>query len=223
MTARAPVGFLADDITGATDLAGTLAGRGLDTRLFFGGEGVEPGDADALVVALKIRSIPAEEARRAATAAAAALQAAGAAPLFSKYCSTFDSTPEGNIGPIADALIDVTGARLVVHCPAYPANGRTVYLGHLFVGEELLSESPMRDHPLNPMRDSLLTRVLAAQTPREVSPLRLPTIEAGVAAIEGRLDELAAGGAGHAIADAVRDADLEVLARAVAAEPLAAG
>ncbi len=222
MTERAPIGFVADDITGATDLASALAGRGLDTRLFFGSEAVEAG-GDALVVALKIRSIPAEEARRAAVEAATALQAVGAVQLFSKYCSTFDSSPAGNIGPITDALIDLVGARLVVHCPGYPANGRTVYLGHLFVNGELLSESPMRDHPLNPMRDSLLTRVLAAQTPREVSLVSLPTIEGGSAAVAERLTEISADGARHAIADTVRDGDLEALAGAVATEPLAAG
>jgi uncharacterized protein YgbK (DUF1537 family) len=223
MTARPPLGFIADDITGATDLASALAGRGFDTRLFFGSEAVSPDGGDALVVALKIRSVPAAEARAAAAEAAAALRGAGAVQLFSKYCSTFDSTPEGNIGPIADELADLTGARLVVHCPAYPANGRSVYLGRLFVGEELLSESPMRDHPLNPMRDSLLTRVLAPQTPWGVASLPLPAIDAGVEAVRGRLAELAAGGTRHVIADAVRDGDLEVSARAVATEPLAAG
>ncbi|MBS1889092.1 MAG: four-carbon acid sugar kinase family protein [Actinobacteria bacterium] len=223
MTAHPPVGFIADDITGATDLASAVAGRGFDTRLFFGDTAVHADGGDALVVALKIRSVPAEEARRAAAAAAEALQGAGAVQLFSKYCSTFDSTPEGNIGPIADALIDLTGARLAVHCPAYPANGRTVYLGHLFVGDQLLGESSMREHPLNPMRDSLLTRVLAAQTAREVALVPLPVIDDGVAAVSERLVEIAADGARHAIADAVRDGDLETVAQAVAAEPLAAG
>lgn len=223
MTALPPIGFIADDITGATDLASALARRGLDTRLFFGTSALDADGADALVVALKIRSIPSAEARRAAVGAAEALQNAGVVQLFSKYCSTFDSTPEGNIGPIADELIELTGARLVVHCPAYPANGRSVYLGHLFVGSELLSESPMRDHPLNPMRDSLLTRVLAAQTPREVSLVPLPVVDQGTTAVGERLVEVAAGGARHAIADAVRDGDLEILAQAVGAEPIAAG
>ena len=218
MTAVPPIGFVADDISGATDLASALAGRGLDTRLFFAGAPILAEGADALVLALKIRSVPSAEARQAAVEAAEALGAAGAVQLFSKYCSTFDSTAEGNIGPIADALLDRAGGRLVVHCPAYPANGRTVYLGHLFVHGELLGESPMRDHPLNPMRDSLLTRVLAAQTPRGVSLVPLPVIEAGTGAVAERLDAAAAAGARHAIADAVRDSDLETVAAAVAGE-----
>lgn len=223
MTAHGPIGFIADDITGATDLASALAARGLKTRLFFGSATVDADDAHALVVALKIRSIPSAKARQSAIEAAEALRAAGAAQLFSKYCSTFDSTVEGNIGPIADALIDLTGARLVVHCPAYPANGRTVYLGHLFVGDELLSESPMRDHPLNPMRDSRLTRVLGAQTSRDVALLPLSVIGNGAPAVNDRLVEIEAAGARHVIADAVRDNDIETVAAAVGADPVAAG
>jgi uncharacterized protein YgbK (DUF1537 family) len=164
----APVGFIADDITGATDLASALSARGIDTRLAFGSGAVPDEGGDAIVVALKIRSVPASEAHAAAIEAAEALRAAGIEQLFSKYCSTFDSTADGNIGPIADALIDVTSARRVVHCPSYPANGRTVYLGHLSVGDELLNESPMRDHPINPMRDPQLRRVHAEQTRGEI-------------------------------------------------------
>jgi 3-dehydrotetronate 4-kinase len=224
-TSGGPIGFIADDITGATDLASALAVRGLDTRLFFDSAAVTGGGGDAMVVALKIRSVPSAEARRAAIEAAEALRAAGVTQLFSKYCSTFDSTPEGNIGPIADALIDLTGAQRVVHCPAYPANGRTVYLGHLFVGEQLLSESPMRDHPLNPMRDAQLLRALGAQTERDVSLVRLTTLDDGALAVIERLVEIAAeaGEARHVIADGVRDADVDTLAEAVALDPLAAG
>jgi uncharacterized protein YgbK (DUF1537 family) len=185
-------GCIADDITGATDLASALAARGLDTRLFFGSAAVTTG-GDALVVALKIRSVAAVDARRAAIQAAEALHAAGVTQLFSKYCSTFDSTPEGNIGPIADALLDLTGARRVVHCPAYPANGRTVYLGHLFVGAQLLSESPMRDHPLNPMRDSQLLRVLGAQTGRSPRPSRVTPWRPGAPPLAPHLRRLHAG------------------------------
>jgi uncharacterized protein YgbK (DUF1537 family) len=217
-------GCIADDITGATDLASALAARGLDTRLFFGSAAVTTG-GDALVVALKIRSVAAVDARRAAIQAAEALHAAGVTQLFSKYCSTFDSTPEGNIGPIADALLDLTGARRVVHCPAYPANGRTVYLGHLFVGAQLLSESPMRDHPLNPMRDSQLLRVLGAQTGRRVALARLSDVAGGAPAVAERLAEIGAeaGDVHHVIGDAVCDADVATLAEAIARDPLAAG
>jgi uncharacterized protein YgbK (DUF1537 family) len=221
----APVGFIADDITGATDLASALSGRGLDTRLAFGSAAVPDDGGDAIVVALKIRSVPASEARAAAIEAAEALRAVGVEQLFSKYCSTFDSTADGNIGPIADALLDVTNAHRVVHCPAYPANGRTVYLGHLFVGDELLSESPMRNHPLNPMRDPQLRRVLAEQTPRGVDLVELPTVDAGVDAIAACLAEIdgRVTGAHHVIADAVRDADLDTIAAATADDRLAAG
>jgi uncharacterized protein YgbK (DUF1537 family) len=174
---------------------------------------------------LKIRSVAAVEARQAAIKAAEALRAAGAKQLFSKYCSTFDSTPEGNIGPIADALLDLTGARRVVHCPAYPANRRTVYLGHLFVGDQLLSESPMRDHPLNPMRDSQLLRVLGAQTQRSVALVRLGDVAGGAPGVAERLAEIGAeaGDVHHVIGDAICDADVATLAEAIARDPLAAG
>ncbi|MDV3126014.1 four-carbon acid sugar kinase family protein [Mycobacterium sp. 21AC1] len=220
-----PIGFIADDITGATDLASALAGRGLDTRLAFGSAAVPDDGGDAVVVALKIRSVPASEARAAATEAAEALRAVGAQQIFFKYCSTFDSTADGNIGPTTDALIDVSGARHVAHCPSYPANGRTVYLGHLFVGDELLSESPMRDHPLNPMRDPQLRRVLGEQTPRGVALVELSTVDAGADAVTVRLAETAGltAGAHHVIADAVRDEDLDVIAEATAGDRLAAG
>lgn len=220
-----PVGFIADDITGATDLASALSARGLDTRLAFDSAAVQDEGEDAVVVALKIRSVPASEARAAATHAAKALHAIGVEQLFSKYCSTFDSTTDGNIGPIADALLDVTSARRVVHCPSYPANGRTVYRGHLFVGDELLSESPMRNHPLNPMRDPQLRRVLAQQTPRDVTLVELSTVDAGADAVAVCLNKIAehAAGAHHVIADAVRDIDLDTIAEATVGDPLAAG
>ncbi|GAB7003312.1 four-carbon acid sugar kinase family protein [Nocardioides sp. AN3] len=220
-----PVGFIADDITGATDLASALAARGLDTRLAFGSSSVPSDGGDAIVVALKIRSMPATQACAEAVEAAEALRAVGVEQLFSKYGSTFDSTPRGNIGPVADALIDVSGARRVVHCPAYPANGRTVYRGHLFVGDELLSESPLRDHPLNPMRDAQLRRVLGAQTSRPVGLVGLPVVDAGAEAVAALLTEISESGAGahHVIADAVRDGDLDTLARATAGDRLAAG
>lgn len=225
MSRQRPVGFIADDITGATDLASALSARGLDTRLAFGSAAVQDDGADAIVVACKIRSVPASDARAAAIEAAEALRAVGSEQLFSKYCSTFDSTADGNIGPIADALVDVTSARRVVHCPSYPANGRTVYLGHLFVGDELLNESPMRNHPLNPMRDAQLRRVLAEQTQRDVALVDLPTVGAGADAVAACLAEIAcqATGAHHVIADAVSDADLDTIAEATAGDRLAAG
>jgi 3-dehydrotetronate 4-kinase len=216
--AAGPIGFVADDITGATDLASALTARGLNVRLAFGAGGVQ-GDGDAVVVALKIRSVPPAEARRSATEAAKALRAVGVTQLFFKYCSTFDSTADGNIGPIADALADAMGSSRVVHSPSYPANGRTVYLGHLFVGDSLLSESPLRNHPLNPMHDSLLPRVLADQTARTVGLITLPTVRSGAAAIVSRLE----GAEQHVIIDAIEAADLDVIAQATATDVLAAG
>ncbi|WP_344069284.1 3-oxo-tetronate kinase [Microbacterium sediminicola] len=219
-----PIGFIADDITGATDLASALVGRGFDTRIVFGSDAIQ-AEGDAVVVALKIRSVPARIARARAESAAVALQSAGIDQIFSKYCSTFDSTPEGNIGPIADALADLTRARRVVHTPAYPANARTVYRGHLFVGDELLSESPMRDHPLNPMRDSHLGRVLGSQTGRSVDLLTMPTIVKGPDAIVNRLADIGdrSSGGHHIIADSTCDEDLDAVAAAVASDPIAAG
>lgn len=218
-----PVGFIADDITGATDLASALAARGVDVRLGFGSGAVPTDGAAAIVVALKIRSVPAAEACALAIEAAEALLAAGVEQLYFKYCSTFDSTIDGNIGPIADALLDLTCAHRVVHCPSYPANARTVYLGHLFVGDELLSESPMRDHPLNPMHDAQLLRVLAGQTPRDVSLVKWDTVDAGAGAVAARLAEVTGGSGAHVIADAIRDSDLDTIAEATAEDQLAAG
>jgi len=223
MTEHATIGFIADDITGATDQASALAVRGLSARVVFADDTPISADTDAVVVARKIRSIPADEACRSALQAAAALRAAGATRLFSKYCSTFDSTADGNIGPIADALLDATGARLVVHCPAYPANKRTVYLGYLFVGDELLSESPMRNHPLNPMTDAQLLRVLGAQTDRDVGLLPLTTIDGGTDAVTRHLAQLEAAGVRHVIADAIHAPDLETIAATAATGAVAAG
>ncbi|ASN19996.1 3-oxo-tetronate kinase [Arthrobacter sp. YN] len=220
-----PIGFIADDITGATDLASVLATRGVDVRLAFGTDMLPADTGDAVVVALKIRSVPATEARSAAQEAAKALQAVGAEQIFSKYCSTFDSTAEGNIGPVTDALIDLAGSGRVVHCPSYPANGRTVYQGHLFVWQELLSDSPMRNHPLNPMRDPQLRRVLAEQTPHAVDSVYLSTVDQGPGAISDRLAEIGAQHteAHHVIVDAVRDSDLDKIAVAAADDRVAAG
>lgn len=221
----APIGFIADDITGATDVASALAGRGIDTRLVFGDAEIPRDGGEAIVVALKIRSVPAPDAQAAALRAARALCAAGVTQFFSKYCSTFDSTADGNIGPIADVLADLTGARRVLHCPAYPGNQRTVYMSHLFVGAELLSDSPMREHPLNPMRDSQLVRVLASQTSHPVGAVRWTAVNAGPDAVAEQLPRATGEEVElqHLIADAVSDADLDTLAAAVASDHLVAG
>ncbi|HZX68437.1 MAG TPA: four-carbon acid sugar kinase family protein, partial [Candidatus Elarobacter sp.] len=179
------LGVVADDFTGATDIANTLALGGMRTVLTIGPPRAELAydDPRALVVALKTRSVPPPEAVARSIAALEALLARGARRFVFKYCSTFDSTAEGNIGPVADALRERLGAAVTLHCPAFPANGRRVFGGYLFVGDVLLSESGMRDHPLNPMHDANLVRVLQRQTPHRVERLDLEIARAGRAAI----------------------------------------
>ncbi|KAB8164517.1 hypothetical protein FH609_017440 [Streptomyces sp. 3MP-14] len=218
------LGCIADDITGATDLAGALVRRGVATTQVFGvPEGPLDPDPDAVVVALKTRTAPPAEARELALRACRWLRSQGVQHVYLKYCSTFDSVPEGNIGPVTDALSEELGAAGAVHCPAYPANGRTLYLGHLFVEGALLSESGMADHPLTPMRDPNLLRVLGEQTAAAVGLLPFDVVDRGPDASAERLRGLAADGVRHVIADAVRDADLDTLAAAAGDRPLNAG
>jgi uncharacterized protein YgbK (DUF1537 family) len=218
------LGCIADDFTGATDLANNLVREGMRVVQAIGVPEAThtPIDGvDAVVVALKSRTAPVAEAVAQSLAAARWLQAQGAPQLYFKVCSTFDSTPQGNIGPVAEALIEFSGARVVPVTPAFPATGRTVYLGHLFVGEQLLSDSPMRQHPLTPMTDANLVRVLQAQCARErVGLVPQREVSSGVAAIAQRLDALAAQGVRLAIVDATGDADLRTLATASRSLPL---
>lgn len=200
------LGCIADDLTGATDLGVTLAREGLSVVQVNGvpDETLQLAPSEAIVVALKSRTNPAAEAVQWSLASLAWLQARGAERIYFKYCSTFDSTPRGNIGPVADALLDALRERRTVATPAYPRNGRTVYKGNLFVGDVPLAESGMKDHPLTPMRDSSLVRVLAAQTRRKVSLIPCEVMDAGASAIRAKLEELS----GFAILDAVRDEHL---------------
>ena len=200
------LGCIADDLTGATDLGVTLAREGLSVVQVNGvpDDTLQLAPSEAIVVALKSRTNPAAEAVQWSLASLAWLQARGAERIYFKYCSTFDSTPRGNIGPVADALLQTLGERRTVATPAYPRNGRTVYKGNLFVGDVPLAESGMKDHPLTPMRDSNLVRVLAAQTRRKVSLVPCEVMEAGASAIRAKLEELD----GFAILDAVRDEHL---------------
>jgi len=218
------LGCIADDFTGATDLANNLVREGMRVVQAIGvPDGTDgPIDGvDAVVIALKSRTAPVAEAVAQSLAAARWLRAQGAPQLYFKVCSTFDSTPQGNIGPVAEALIEFTGARGVPVTPAFPATGRTVYLGHLFVGEQLLSDSPMRQHPLTPMTDANLVRVLQAQCARErVGLVAQREVSAGAAAIVQRLDTLAGQGTKLAIVDATSDADLRTLATASRDLPL---
>src|SRR3981081_4045687 len=151
------LGVIADDFTGATDIAGMLVKGGMRTIQTIGvpRKGMIPDDVDAVVVALKTRSIAAKDA---VAQSLGALQPAGWVRFFFKYCSTFDSTDAGNIGPVGDALLEALGAKQAIYCPAFPENGRTIFFGHLFVGDVLLSDSSMRHHPLNPMTDDSLVR-----------------------------------------------------------------
>ncbi|WP_049562628.1 3-oxo-tetronate kinase [Nonomuraea sp. SBT364] len=219
------LGCVADDYTGGTDVAAAFRRSGLRTVLLFGPP--EPGavlpGCDAVVVALKTRSVPAGEAVAASRAAQDWLAGAGVRRLYVKYCSTFDSTDQGNIGPVARALAEAGGAGLTVVCPASPEHGRTVYQGHLFVGDRLLSESPMRHHPLTPMTDSDLVRVLGRQTPHGVALIPLRTVERGAGAVRSALDELEARGVRHAVTDAVSDGHLDIIARAAAHLPVITG
>ena len=219
------LGVIADDFTGATDIAGMLVKGGMPTIQTIGvpAAGAIPGDVDAVVVALKSRSIPARDAIAQSLEALKALQAAGCMRFFFKYCSTFDSTDAGNIGPVGDALLDALKARQAIYCPAFPENGRTIFFGHLFVGDLLLSDTHMRHHPLNPMTDSSLVRVLARQTKHKVGLVALKQVQAGSAILRSALDKLAADGVRHVVVDAVADTDLGIIGEAVGDNPLVTG
>ena len=215
----APIlGCIADDFTGATDLANMLARGGLRTVQLLGvPDASDPvPDVDAVVVALKSRTIPPGEAVSQSLATLAWLQAAGARQVFFKYCSTFDSTDEGNIGPVIDALMDALAADFTVACSAFPETGRTIFKGHLFVGDQLLSDTHMRHHPLTPMTDSNLVSVLGRQTKRGVGLIQHREIEQGAPAIRATIESLKAGGKSIAILDAVDDAQLFVIGEALA-------
>jgi 3-dehydrotetronate 4-kinase len=207
------LGSIADDYTGASDLANTLTKNGLRTVQTVGipDPSLALPHVDAVVVSLKIRSVPAAEAVAAATAADRWLRKRGANHVLYKICSTFDSTDAGNIGPVTEALSGGSGNGVVLVTPAFPETGRTVYLGHLFVGGQPLSESPLKDHPLNPMHDANLVRVMARQSLGCVGLVDLASVAAGPEAVKARLDALRATGISTAIADAIFERDLETL------------
>jgi uncharacterized protein YgbK (DUF1537 family) len=219
------LGAVADDLTGATDLALTLSREGMRTIQTVGvpTRDADLGGADAVVVALKSRTIPAAEAVSMSLEALSALRARGARQVLFKYCSTFDSTPAGNIGPVLEALLEALGGDLAIACPAFPANGRTVYQGHLFVGRSLLSDSPMKDHPLTPMTSSDLVAVLGAQTRLAVGHVGFTAVDAGREAIRAALTAERGRGAGAVIVDAITDRHLREIGAAVADMPLVTG
>jgi uncharacterized protein YgbK (DUF1537 family) len=208
-------GCIADDFTGATDLAGLLARSGVEVSLRIGVPKSPPTDAAAFeVIALKCRTAPVGTAVAECRSALDWLRRAGAKRFFWKYCSTFDSTPTGNIGPVAEALMADLGCAQTIYCPAFPENGRTIFMGNLFVGRQLLAESPMKDHPLTPMRDSNLMRLLQPQVKGKVGLADRLTVARGAEALRAELARLAQAGTVHVIVDAVADADLKVIAEA---------
>jgi 3-dehydrotetronate 4-kinase len=214
------LGCIADDFTGATDLAGVLVRAGMRTVQTIGVPAAAPEGVDAIVVALKSRTAPAREAVEQSVEALRWLRAAGARRFYFKYCSTFDSTDEGNIGPVADALLAELGSPFTIACPAFPENGRTIFNGYLFVGEALLSESGMRNHPLTPMTDANLVRVLQRQTRRKVGLVSHAAVSEAAGRIRERFDELRRSGIGIAIVDAASNADLLRIGEAAAELPL---
>ena len=219
------LGCIGDDFTGSTDLANTLVRQGMRVIQLCN---IPPDDfpvpeADALIISLKCRSIEASEAVAQCKAALAWLQKRNCKQYFWKYCSTFDSTPKGNIGPVAQALLNQLGAKNTIVCPAFPENKRSIYKGYLFVADQLLNESSMRDHPVTPMRDASLVRLLEPQVTGKVGLVALDTVHKGPEAIATALDALAANGVQFAVTDAVEDQDLFTIGKACANMPLITG
>ncbi|MDQ7248605.1 3-oxo-tetronate kinase [Dongia sedimenti] len=219
------LGCIADDLTGATDLANTLARRGMSVVQTIGvpSPGDPVPDAEAIVVALKSRTIAARDAVALSLQACRWLKAAGARQFYFKYCSTFDSTDQGNIGPVGDALVEELDAGLTTVCPAFPETGRTIYLGHLFVGRDLLSDSPMRNHPLTPMRDANLVRVLSRQTRARVDLVPITTVRQGASSMSASFGYLTRKLVRYAVIDAIEDEDLLTLGAACAEMKLMTG
>ena len=222
------LGGIADDITGATDLALMLGRNGMPVVQFIGCPAADtpwPEEAAAVIVALKSRTAPVAKAVADSLAACRWLQACGVRQFFFKYCSTFDSTVEGNIGPVAAALREATGGGLTIFCPAFPVNQRTVYQGHLFVGDRLLSSSGMRNHPLTPMKDPDLVRFLGRQLPSEteVGLVGYEIVRQGAAQISAELARLSGEGIRYAVVDALDDQHLVRIAEACAGLRLLTG
>jgi 3-dehydrotetronate 4-kinase len=219
------LGCIADDFTGATDLANTLVRNGMRTIQIIGvPDGLDvPAEAEAIVVALKSRTAPVSEAVEQSVACCRWLRQAGARQIYFKYCSTFDSTDEGNIGPVADALRTELATDFATVCPAFPETGRTIYNGHLFVGDVLLSDSSMRNHPLTPMTDANLVRVLGRQTKAAVGLVPYATVRQGSAAIRVAIEKLRHRDITYAVVDAIEDEDLRCLGAACADLTLATG
>ncbi|MDM0115315.1 four-carbon acid sugar kinase family protein [Variovorax sp. J22R133] len=215
------LGCIADDFTGATDLANNLVRAGMRVVQTIGVPAAPlAAEVDAVVVALKSRTVAPAEAVAQSLDALRWLQAQGARQIYFKYCSTFDSTPEGNIGPVTEALMDALGTDFTIATPAFPDNKRTVFKGYLFAGDVLLNESGMQNHPLTPMTDANLVRVMQAQTRRKVGLIDHVVVARGAEAVRERVAQLKAEGVGVAIVDAVSNDDLLRLGPALADMPL---
>ncbi|MDB6178205.1 four-carbon acid sugar kinase family protein [Paracoccus sp. Z330] len=221
------IGGIADDFTGATDLASLMQRAGLRVAQLNGvpdGDGgIDLSTVDAVVIALKTRTIAPSKAVAQSLAAADWLDARGAEQVFFKYCSTFDSRPEGNIGPVSDALRVRLKTDFALICPAFPENGRTVYQGHLFVFDLLLSDSPMKDHPLTPMRQSSVVTLMQQQSAGRVGLVDLATVRAGAGAIAARIETLKAAGISYGVVDATAADDLVSIAHAARGHRLVTG
>lgn len=218
------IGIIADDFTGATDIASFLVENGLSAIQFNGiPTGLKSIDTDAVVISLKSRSIAKEEAIAESLAALKWLQAQDCEQVYFKYCSTFDSTKEGNIGPVTDALLAAMGEKMTIISPALPVNGRTVYKGYLFVLDELLADSPMRNHPLNPMRDSSLLRLMDAQAEGKTGLITSDELDKGTAFVKARLSALSESGIRYVVMDALTEAHLLTQGEAVKAMKLVTG
>jgi len=218
------LGCIGDDFTGSSDLANTLAKGGMRATQYTGVPG-GPAEAsvEAGVVALKSRSIPVADAVARSVEALEWLRAQGCTQFFFKYCSTFDSTAQGNIGPVADALADALEAHKVIVCPAFPGTGRSVFQGHLFVNDMLLSESGMQNHPLTPMTDPDLRRWLAPQTRHSVGHVAVQAVFGGADAIGDALSAQHEAGHRLIVVDAIRDEDLRAIGAAARDLPLITG
>ena len=219
------LGCIADDLTGATDLALMLSREGLRTLQSTGvpRQTIDLTTFDAVVIALKSRTIPVDEALNLSTAACEWLKAHGAQRFLFKYCSTFDSTERGNIGPVAEALLDHLNSDFTIACPAFPATGRSLYMGQLFVNGVPLAESPMRDHPLTPMRDSDLRRVLKKQSKSKIGHVAFADVNQGADAITRAFEREKNSGHRMVIVDAITNDHLRDIGRAAAALPLVTG
>lgn len=224
MSGQPWLGIIADDFTGACDVADAVSERGGSVIVTVGVPGEPPPDCDCLVVALKSRTAPRAAAVAESVAAARWLLSSGCTILYQKYCSTFDSTDDGNIGPVAEALARLLAVSphaapsrrvISIGTPATPRSGRTVYQGHLFVGRQLLSDSPLKDHPLTPMRNADLVAVLAAQTTGPVDLIAWPVVSGGATAVAAAVDSSYRHGAHHLILDSISDDDLHNAAEAI--------